>query len=106
MTDWDRMLGMVLLTAYVALLPDKIEAALEACRTVRGHSVLEPGCERYDFFQSPDDETKVVFVEEWSSKADLDVHFQQAPFLEFMAAMGGFLQGPPSIRSFESSLIG
>lgn len=95
---------MVVLTAYATLLPDKVEQALEACRTVRGHSVLEPGCERYDFFQSPDDETKIVFVEEWTTKAHLDTHFQQDAFNVFFAAIGGLVQAPPQIRMFESSL--
>lgn len=97
---------MTVLNAYAALKPDKVAQGLELCRTVRGHSVKEPGCERYDFFQSPDDPTKLVFVEEWSSKADLDVHFQQTAFQEFFAAIGDCLQSPPEIRIFEASLQG
>ena len=95
---------MVVLTAYATLLPDQVEQALEACRTVRGHSVLEAGCERYDFFQSPDDETKIVFVEEWTTKAHLDTHFQQDAFNVFFTAFGGFVQAAPVIRIFESTL--
>jgi len=95
---------MVLLTAYATILPDKVDTALEACRVVRGHSVQEPGCERYDFFQSPDDPAKIVFVEEWSTKSALDVHFQQPAFNEFFAALGPCLASQPEIRIFESTL--
>ena len=95
---------MVVLTAYAHLLPDKVDVAIEACRVVRSQSVLEPGCERYDFFQSSDDPTKVVFVEEWTSKAHLDTHFQQPAFNDFFAVMGPCLVGPPEIRIFESTL--
>jgi len=95
---------MVVLTAYVSLLPDMIEPALEACRTVRGHSIQEPGCERYDFFQSPDDATKVVFVEEWTTKDHLDTHFQQAAFKEFVVAMDGYIVNPSDLRIFEAIL--
>ena len=95
---------MVLLTAYCYLQPDKVVAALEACRTVRSQSVHEAGCERYDFFQSPDDSSKLVFVEEWTTKADLDLHFQQPWFLQFMAAVTECLASPPDIRIFEATL--
>lgn len=96
---------MIVLTAYVTLKFECVAAALEACRIVRGHSVLEPGCDRYDFFQSPDDATKVVFVEEWASKAALDTHFEQAAFKEFFATMGDLMVAPPELKIFESSPI-
>jgi quinol monooxygenase YgiN len=95
---------MTVLTAYLNFLPDKIDAGLQACRTVRGHSVQEPGCERYDFFQSPGDAARIVFVEEWSTKADLDLHFRQPAFLEFAGAIQSLLVSPPEIRIFDASL--
>lgn len=93
-----------MLTAYVSLLPDRVEDALAACRVVRGLSQKEPGCERYDFFQSPDDVARIVFVEEWTTRHDLEVHFQQAAFKEFFATMQPLMSGPPEIRIFESTL--
>lgn len=96
---------MIVLTAYVSLQTDKIDLALNACRTVRAASLTEPGCERYDFFQSPDDATKLVFVEEWSTKQDLDTHFEQAAFNDFFAEMGGYMTSPPDLRIFDSTLM-
>jgi quinol monooxygenase YgiN len=95
---------MIVLTAYVSVLPDKIPDALEACRKVRQPSLDEMGCERYDFFQSPDDPTGIVFVEEWTSKSQLDTHFEQAAFKEFFATLSPYLQRPPDIRIFEATL--
>lgn len=97
---------MTVLTAYVSFLPDKVDAGLQACRSVREASVKEPGCERYDFFQSPEDATKIVFVEEWTTRADLDLHFQQPAFLEFVETLQTLLKSPPEIRIFEASLEG
>ena len=94
---------MIVLTAYVTLKSDKVDSAIEACRVVRGHSVLEPGCERYDFFQSPDDATKLVFVEEWTSLAHLQTHFQQEAFSTFFATMGDLMTGPPDLKIFEAT---
>ena len=93
---------MILLTAYTTLLPDKVAAALDACRTVREPSLLEAGCERYDYFQSPDDGTRIVFVEEWTTKAALDLHFQTEHFQLFMAALADCLQGPPEVKIFDA----
>jgi quinol monooxygenase YgiN len=97
---------MVVLTAYVSILPDKISGALEACRRVRQPSLMEPDCERYDFFQSPDDPARIVFVEEWTSMQHLEAHFEQTHFKEFTAALPDFLQGPPDIRIFDATLRG
>ena len=95
---------MTVVNVYVSLLPDKVDAALAACSTIRAASVTEDGCERYDFFQSPDDATKLVFVEEWSTMAHLDTHFEQDAFKSFFAEMGGYMTNPPDLRIFESTL--
>lgn len=95
---------MVVLTAYPVFLPDQLAAGLAACATVRAASVQEPGCERYDYFQSPEDPCRVVFVEEWTSMADLETHFQQDAFKTFFMTIADKLAGQPEIRIFEAQL--
>lgn len=95
---------MTVLTAYINFLPEKKEAALAACRTVRSYSVKEPGCERYDFFQSPDEPNMIVFVEEWTTRNDLEVHFKQDAFNQFAATIKDIVSNPPEIRIFEATL--
>ncbi|MBS1718334.1 MAG: antibiotic biosynthesis monooxygenase [Armatimonadetes bacterium] len=95
---------MTVLTAYVSVHPEKIDAALELCRAVREASVKEAGCERYDFYQHTEDRSKIVFVEEWTSRSHLDTHFQQAAFKKFVDAMGDCFANPPEIRIFEATL--
>ncbi|HLO97092.1 MAG TPA: putative quinol monooxygenase [Fimbriimonas sp.] len=96
---------MIVLTAYAHVTREALAAALDACSTVRSHSVKEKGCERYDFYQSPADPTRIVFVEEWTSKADLDVHFEQEAFKTFIGTMTPLFVSPPEIRIFESTLV-
>lgn len=96
---------MIVLTAYAQFIPDRLADALAACETVRQASVLEPGCERYDYFVSGRVEGLVVFVEEWSSKEHLDRHFEQDAFREFFAAVQPMLSSPPEIKIFEASLL-
>lgn len=95
---------MIVLHAYATVNTGHVDAAIDACRKVRAASVLEPGCERYDFFQSPDNPSLIVFVEEWTSIGHLETHFQQPAFNEFMAAMNTMLTGPAEIRIFEATL--
>lgn len=95
---------MIVLTAYATVKPENIEQALESCRTVREASLVEPGCERYDFFVSPDDHSKLVFVEEWTSREHLATHFEQPAFNNFMESMGPLISDPSEIRIFEANL--
>ncbi len=97
---------MIVLTAYAKFSPDHLDAAIVACRTIRGHSVSETGCERYEFFQSPDEPSQVVFVEEWTTRGHLDTHFEQAAFKHFIATIGPLLERPPEIKIFESTVQG
>lgn len=97
---------MVVLTAYVTIKPGHFEAALAACETVRLASVLEPGCDRYDYFVSSRKENQIVFVEEWSTMAALQSHFQQPPFMEFMGVMGDLREGEAEIRIFDAHPVG
>ena len=96
---------MIVLTAYVNLKADKIEEGIAACEIVRAASILEPGCEVYDFFQSPRNPKEVVFVEEWTTLADLHTHFEQAAFLDFKAKMDDLVEAPTELKIFESTLI-
>ena len=96
---------MIVLTAYVNLKADKIEEGIAACEIVRAASILEPGCEVYDFFQSPRNPKEVVFVEEWTTLADLHTHFEQAAFLDFKAKMDDLVEAPTVLKIFESTLI-
>ncbi len=96
---------MIVLTAYVNVKPGHASAALAACEIVRQASVLEPGCDRYDYFVSPRDENKIVFVEEWSSLEALQIHFQQAAFIDFMGAMGDLIEGQAEINIFEAQPV-
>ena len=95
---------MIVLTVYVSVEESKVNVALAHCREVRRLSVLEPGCERYDFFQSPDDPTRLVFVEEWTSQPHLDAHFEQHSFKSFIESMSDCLAAPPDMRQFEATL--
>lgn len=96
---------MIVLNAYGTLKPGTHAAMLAASRKNKAVAVGEPGCERFDFFFSPDRPESFVFVEEWTTLADLHSHFAQPNFAEFMSALETCLERPPEIRIFDAALV-
>jgi quinol monooxygenase YgiN len=54
-------------------LPDKAAELLPLLKEGRDISRSAAGCESFDLFQRQDDETKFMFVEQWSS---VDAHHE------------------------------
>ena len=96
---------MIVLNAYGILKPGTEEMMLAASRKNKAVAVTESGCERFDFFFSPDNPLAFVFVEEWTTLADLQSHFAQPNFADFMAALETCVAAPPEIRIFDANLV-
>lgn len=94
---------MIALFASMDVRPECIDDALAACRAVREPSQKEAGCLRYDFYQSPDTPTNIVFFEEWESREILTAHFAEEHFKTFFAAVQPFMVAPPKIRVYDVS---
>ncbi|PIV73111.1 MAG: antibiotic biosynthesis monooxygenase [Rhodobacteraceae bacterium CG17_big_fil_post_rev_8_21_14_2_50_65_11] len=60
--------------ARIKAAPETLEELVASMRIMVAEVRQEPGCLRYDLTQSEDDPTVLVFVEEWASRADWDVH--------------------------------
>ena len=61
----------------------------------------EAGCINYDLHISPDDSTKLLFYENWTSKAHLDAHGQTPHIQNLRARMNEFCVEPPEIAFWE-----
>jgi len=96
---------VIVLNAYGMLKPGTEDVMLEASRKNKAVAITESGCERFDFFFSPDNPLAFVFVEEWTTLADLQSHFAQPNFANFMAALESCISAPPEIRIFEATLM-
>ena len=99
------MPAMIVLNAYGFLKTEMIDLAKAVSKTNKANALQEPGCLRFDYYFSVEEPNKFVFVEEWSTKADLDFHFAQQGFADFMAALSGCLEGAPDIRVFDATLL-
>ncbi len=96
---------MIVLTAYAELKPEKKDLAISACEKNKLNAVTEKGCEKFDYFFHSSNPNRFVFVEEWTTMEDLQFHFAQPAFAEFMSEMESCLIGPPDIRIFEAQLV-
>lgn len=92
---------MIVVIGRVRCQPQE-RAALEGLlATMQEKSREEDGCIAYGFFQSIEDETKYVAIEEWESRAHLDAHFQQPHLAEFSAGLAKTVASPPTIAFHE-----
>lgn len=69
------------------------QALLALIPTTRG----EQGCLNYDLHVAADDPAKFVFLENWTTKEDLDAHLANTHLQEFLGKADALLAEPPAI---------
>lgn len=74
----------------VAMQPKWLAMAEELVRETR----KEDGCNFYSFLKSPDNPTRFVIVEDWTSRAHLEAHFKTAHFQRLVPAMDAISSTP------------
>ena len=68
---------MIYVVATLSIKPGTAADVLAAADPCIEATRNEAGCLSYDLSQSMTDESTLVFVERWKSRADLDLHFKQ-----------------------------
>ena len=63
-------------TALFQAYPGKEEELKNALLSLVAPTLKEKGCLNYDLHQSPEDPTKFLFYENWTSREELDAHLQ------------------------------
>jgi quinol monooxygenase YgiN len=61
----------------------------------------ELGCMNYDLHQSPEEPAKLLFYENWTSKAALDAHLQSAHVKALLLRLDDLCTGFPEIKVWE-----
>ena len=78
---------MIYVVAQLRLKPGTGERACAEARKVVEGTVKEEGCLFYDFNLSVTDQTRLVAVERWESKAALDRHNETSHLKAWRAVM-------------------
>jgi quinol monooxygenase YgiN len=76
---------MVVLIAHVTIKSDCVAQYLSLATAMLAPSQAEEACISYDFFTKPEEPTKLVFVEEWTTREGLEEHFNFPHFIKFGA---------------------
>ena len=87
-----------MIVAKVFVKPGKETVFIREARTMIDSTLKEAGCESYQLYQDPYDNSKFVFVEEYKNQAAVDAHFATEHFNGFGAKIGDLISGPPEIK--------
>ena len=88
----------MVIIAKLTIKPEKIKDFTEAAKDIIAKSNAESGCNYYQLFQDPYDNTKFVFVEEYTNQAAVDAHFATEHFKGFGPQNGDMIVGAPEIK--------
>ena len=82
---------MIYVVAYLKAHPGKAAEVLAAAQPLISATRAEEGCIHYELYQKPGEPEALVFVENWSSRAALQAHFETAHIAAFGNATAGLL---------------
>lgn len=94
---------MILVTGTMPLKPAQKEAALDAVREVRRHTLQEPGCLAYRFAIDIDDPQLLHVHEEWEDDEAMQAHGESAHFADFLERIGEALAGRPDMVRWDDA---
>lgn len=97
---------MITVHAYLAAEPEHRDAYLEGLRTLQASTrANDPGCLRYEFWESIDEPDTFVCIEEWTDMDALRAHLDAPHHVTGAAALDRYRAEPAEIRVFESAPI-
>jgi quinol monooxygenase YgiN len=88
----------MMIVAKLSIKPDKIKDFTEVAKVMIENSNKEPGCKSYQLYQDPYDNTKFVFVEQYTNQAAVDAHFAADYFKAFGPKIGDLISVPTQIK--------
>ena len=89
---------MLIVIAKAGCAPENRDELVELARWMQNESRQEPGCINYAFYNSLEDPTEFVAIEEWESKEALQAHFEAASVAGFGRRVGNLLDRPPQVN--------
>ena len=93
---------MIIVTGSVQARPDALDEVLRLSLEHVRRSRLEPGCLLHSVHQDVEDANRVVFVEHWSDREALLVHFGVPESGAFVKTLSELASGSPSIEIYEA----
>jgi quinol monooxygenase YgiN len=96
---------MILVLASIVARQEHFARALSMSQEHVARSRAEPGCLAHAVHQDLDHPLRLVFVEQWDSRAALSEHFRLAASREFAKTLAGLASEQPQIALYEATPI-
>ena len=84
---------MIIITATVTIKADHYADAVALSKRHVAASRLEDGCLSHRYFEDPEAERTLVFLEYWKDQDAIDHHFAQSYSREFAASFRSWCEG-------------
>jgi quinol monooxygenase YgiN len=95
-----RKQGVIIVTGEILARSDTVATLTEACLAHVRRSRTEPGCLSHHVHVDLEDPMRLVFIEQWASREELDTHFRQVGSIEFVRTLDGLAAGRPRLEIF------
>jgi quinol monooxygenase YgiN len=96
---------VILVFGHVTARPEHFDEVLKLSQQHVERSRAEPGCIAHAVHRDTEKPLRLVFVEQWSDMAALQVHFRVPASREFGKALATMAAEPPSLELFDASAI-
>ena len=96
---------MIIVHAFLEVKDGMAKSFLDAVEKCVAETRKEPGCRFYTLYADAENPLKYVIVEEWDSKAALDVHMTLPHFLVLGESLKDVLSAPAVIKVFNAEQV-
>ena len=94
---------MITVIAQFSVKENKINDFLAKCQELIKHTRQEAGCVSYELQQNTEQANHYVFLEQWKSKADLELHFATPHFTSSVPVLVEYCEQAPVVQTFQKA---
>lgn len=96
---------MIIVLGSATTQPGRFDEALALSQEHVARSRKEPGCIAHAVHVDAENPLRLVFVEQWSDMAALQLHFRVPESRAFGKALAGLSSQPPDIALFDAAAL-
>lgn len=78
---------MIILTMNISILPHNREEVLKTFRSLKGPTLVEPGCKKFIFYEEIEKKDSFGLIQEWETQADFERYVRMDHFKKILALM-------------------
>ncbi|QHG64624.1 putative quinol monooxygenase [Pseudomonas putida] len=87
-------------TASFMVKAQGLEEVLAVLATLSQHTLLEPGCLDYGYYQSLEDPLQLTSFEVWQDEDNEAAHWRSEHLAAALSQVAGWLQGAPQVSKY------